>query len=86
MAKVFQNCQKFVTLGVKFDLIQKAGSWYSINGEKIGQGQEAVKEYFANNPKIAEEIENKIKAIASSADSINAVDMENSEQIMDASP
>ena len=38
-------------------IIEKAGSWYSFNGDRIGQGRENVKEYLANNPDVLEAIE-----------------------------
>ena len=47
---------------VNLDIVEKSGSWFSFNGERIGQGRENVKEYLAKNPKIAEEIEGKIRA------------------------
>ena len=49
-------------MAVNLDIVEKAGSWFSYNGERIGQGRENVKEYLAKNPKIAEEIEGKIRA------------------------
>ena len=49
-------------LAVERDIIQKSGAWFSYNGEKIGQGKENTKQYLANNPEFAKEIENKIKA------------------------
>ena len=39
-------------------IIEKAGSWYSYNGDRIGQGRENVKEYLKNNPAVIAEIEN----------------------------
>ena len=47
---------------VNLDIVEKSGSWFSYNGERIGQGRENVKEYLAKNPKITEEIEGKIRA------------------------
>ena len=47
---------------VNLDIVEKSGSWFSYNGERIGQGRENVKDYLAKNPKIAEEIEGKIRA------------------------
>ena len=44
-------------LAVLHDIINKAGAWYSYNGEKIGQGRENTKLYLANNPEVMEEIE-----------------------------
>jgi recombination protein RecA len=55
---------EIITLGVKFDLIKKSGSWYSIDNNKIGQGQDSVKKYFEENPKVAQDIEDKIKQYA----------------------
>jgi len=48
--------------GVNLDLIEKAGSWYSYNGEKIGQGKDKVREYLKDNPDISKEIEDLIRA------------------------
>jgi recombination protein RecA len=52
-----------VELGVLHNLVEKAGSWYSYNGEKIGQGKDNSREYLKENPDIAKEIELKIRAI-----------------------
>ncbi len=43
------------------DIIQKSGSWYSYDGNKIGQGRENVKEYLTQNPEICNEIEQKVR-------------------------
>ena len=48
--------------GVNLDLIEKAGSWYSYKGEKIGQGKDKVREYLKDNPEISKEIEDSIRA------------------------
>ena len=53
---------ELVTLGAEFDVIQKSGSWYAYQGEKIGQGAETVKAFLAENTEIAAEIEAKIRA------------------------
>ena len=45
-----------IDLGVEYNLIDKAGSWYSYKDERIGQGREAVRIYLESNPKIVEEI------------------------------
>lgn len=50
-----------VDLGVQFGFIQKTGNWYDIDGEKIGNGREAAKAYFRDNPEKAEEINAKIR-------------------------
>ena len=48
-------------LGVELDLIEKSGSWFSVNGEKVAQGREKAKEYLENNPEIAADLEKKIR-------------------------
>ena len=47
--------------GVNLDLVEKAGSWYSYKGEKIGQGKDNAREYLKNNPEISKEIENLVR-------------------------
>jgi recombination protein RecA len=51
-----------IDLGVEFDIIKKAGSWFSYNGEKLGQGRDSVKNLLLDNPELMEELEGKIKA------------------------
>ena len=48
-------------LAVNLDIINKSGSWFSYNGDKIGQGRENVKAYLAENPDIMDEVEKKIR-------------------------
>ena len=48
-------------LAVNLDIIEKSGSWFSYNGEKIGQGRENVKRQLAENPKFMAEIEKKVR-------------------------
>lgn len=55
---------ELIDLGVKSGIIEKAGTWFSYNGDKIGQGRENAKRYLMENPAVAEEIENKIRADA----------------------
>ncbi len=47
--------------GCDFNIIEKAGSWYSYKGQRIGQGKDNVIEFLKQNPQIAEEIEKQIK-------------------------
>jgi len=54
---------EIIDLGVLHKLIEKAGSWYSYNGEKIGQGKDNVRELLRSRPELAYEIENKIRTI-----------------------
>lgn len=52
-----------IDLGVQYDLIDKAGSWYSYKDEKIGQGREAVRTFLEANEAIADEIAQDIRKI-----------------------
>lgn len=52
---------EIVDIASDLNIIEKSGSWFSYNGEKIGQGRENIKLYLKDNPKIADEIEKKIK-------------------------
>ncbi|OEK06288.1 recombinase RecA [Roseivirga misakiensis] len=54
---------EILDIGVEFEIIKKAGSWFSYNGEKLGQGRDAVKRLIEDNPELAEELETKIKAV-----------------------
>lgn len=51
-----------IDLGVTCNFVDKAGAWYSYNGTRIGQGKENAKQFLQENPKIAEEIEARIRA------------------------
>jgi recombination protein RecA len=51
---------EIVDYGVKLDLIDKAGSWFSYGDTKIGQGRENAKQFLKDNPEISKEIEDKI--------------------------
>jgi recombination protein RecA len=55
---------ELIDLGVKSGIVDKAGAWFSYNGEKIGQGRENAKNFLKENPAIADEIENRIRADA----------------------
>ena len=53
---------EIVDLGVELNVIQKSGSWFSYNGNKLGQGRDAVKQLIEDTPELMEELEAKIKA------------------------
>ena len=55
---------EIIDLGMKAGFVEKAGAWFSYNGEKLGQGRENAKLFLRDNPEIAQEIENKIRADA----------------------
>jgi recombination protein RecA len=57
---------ELIDLGVDNGIIKKSGSWFSYEETKLGQGRDAVKQIFLDNPEVALEIEHKIRAILSS--------------------
>lgn len=74
MAPPFKKCEvdimygtgishegELIELGSEADIIQKSGAWYAYKGEKIGQGKENAKDYLKANPKVAAEINKKVR-------------------------
>ncbi|WP_346317134.1 recombinase RecA [Chitinophaga sp. YIM B06452] len=53
---------ELIDMGVEYGIIQKSGSWFSYEGNKLGQGRDAVKQLLLDNPEVATEVETKIKA------------------------
>jgi recombination protein RecA len=53
---------ELIDLGVKISLLNKAGAWYSYNSNRIGQGKENVRAYLKDNPEVARELEDKVRA------------------------
>ena len=52
---------ELIDLGVKLDLVQKSGSWFSLGDVRLGQGKDAAKEYFRQNPDAAAELEKNVR-------------------------
>jgi recombination protein RecA len=52
---------EIVDLGVQHKIVEKSGSWYAYNGDKIGQGKDNVREFLRKNPALAREIENRVR-------------------------
>ena len=52
---------EIIDMGVELGIIQKSGSWFSYNGDKLGQGRESVKQLVVDNPELSAEIEAKIR-------------------------
>ncbi len=52
---------EIIDFGVMLDIIKKSGSWFSYNGERIGQGKENVRKFFEENPAMLDEVEAKIR-------------------------
>ena len=53
---------ELVDLAVKLDIVQKSGSWFSMGDTRLGQGKDAVKKYFQENPELVEKIEAEVRA------------------------
>ncbi|OLL29784.1 recombinase RecA [Burkholderia sp. SRS-W-2-2016] len=70
---------EIIDLGVQAKIVDKAGAWYSYNGERIGQGKDNAREFLRENPEIAREIENRIReslGVTAMADAVNGADAE----------
>lgn len=50
-----------IDVATEFNIVKKSGAWYEYNGEKIGQGREAVKQYLRENSKLRDELDKKIR-------------------------
>ncbi len=55
---------ELIDMGVKAGIVEKSGSWFSYNNQRIGQGRENAKQFMKDNPKLADEVEKKIRANA----------------------
>jgi len=65
-----------IDLGTKFDIVKKAGAFFSYGDVRLGQGRESAKSYLKQNPEIAREIEQKVRAAAVTASSVGFTDSE----------
>lgn len=59
---------EIIDLGVQHDIVDKAGAWYSYNGDRIGQGKDNVRNYLKEHPEMAQDIEARVRAIMLPAD------------------
>lgn len=66
--KGISHSAEVLDFAIALDIIKKSGSWFSYDGERIGQGKENVKKYFESNAGLMEEIENKVRAYGDKAD------------------
>jgi recombination protein RecA len=74
---------EIIDLGVQAKLVDKAGAWYSYNGERIGQGKDNAREFLRENPDMAREIENKIReslGVSAMADAVTGVAVADEEE------
>jgi recombination protein RecA len=55
---------ELLDLGVSANIVEKAGAWFSYNGQRIGQGRENAKKFLKDNPQVAKEVEDKIRGNA----------------------
>ena len=53
---------EIIDMGVKLNIVDKSGAWYSYNGDRIGQGKDNVRQFLKENPAIAADIEGRIRA------------------------
>ena len=76
---------EIVDLGAESGVIEKSGSWYAYNGDKIGQGKENVKEWLKKNPKVRDEIEKKVRDYFKDSDElqIGSMEEENEEDFLE---
>ena len=61
MVRVFSRIGEIVDFAVDADIIEKSGSWFSYNGERLGQGRDKVKALLSHNAVLREEIATKVK-------------------------
>ncbi len=54
---------ELIDLGAKHGIVDKAGAWYSYNGDRIGQGKDNVRQFLKDNPAVADEIESKLREV-----------------------
>ena len=59
--EVISKVGEIIDMGVELGIVQKSGSWFSYNGDKLGQGRDTVKQLLIDNQGLADEIEGKIR-------------------------
>jgi recombination protein RecA len=55
---------ELIDLGVEKKVVEKSGAWYSYQGERLGQGRDAVRDFLLSNQPLAREIEGKLRDLA----------------------
>jgi recombination protein RecA len=71
---------EIVDIGSEMDILQKSGSWYSYNDERVGQGRENAKQFLRENPDIRQKIEMQIRESYGLESEINAPEVKKVEQ------
>jgi recombination protein RecA len=74
--KGISHTSEVLDFAVALDLIQKSGSWFSYQGERLGQGKENARKALDSNPALAREIEDKIRAMSAETSDMMAEGME----------
>jgi len=73
---------ELIDLGIKAGIVEKAGSWFSYNDQRIGQGKENARQFLKDNPKVAAEIEKKIRdSVATISTALEASPAEMAEEV-----
>jgi recombination protein RecA len=67
---------ELVELGVKYNIVDKSGAWYSYKGDRIGQGKENVRQFLKDNPAIAAEIDGRLRTELLTGGGVPAVDFD----------
>ncbi|MEP7128656.1 MAG: recombinase RecA [Chitinophagales bacterium] len=67
---------EIIDMGVDLNIVQKSGSWFSYDGNKLGQGRDAVKQLLIDNPELSDEIEKKVRAKVMVAEHVMPVEKE----------
>ncbi|MEC9375902.1 MAG: recombinase RecA [Pseudomonadota bacterium] len=77
---------ELIDLGVSNNLVEKSGSWYSYNGQRVGQGKENVRQFFLDNPVDASDLDQKLRELLMPKTSdLSVSDNDNSEEVLDES-
>ena len=50
-----------IDMGLQVGIVKKSGSWFTYDGDQLGQGREKVRQFLIDNPELTEEIENRVK-------------------------
>ena len=75
----FSKAGELIDLGVKAGIVEKSGSWFSYDSQRIGQGRENVRQFLKDNPDIADAIERQVRQSAGLLSSEMMTAPENSE-------
>jgi len=73
------RASEIISLGVKYDILEKSGAWYSYKKDRVGQGKDNVAQYLKDNPEVAREIEEAIRVKAMPARAVRQEQEEEAE-------